>query len=117
MMNSDYLGGDFPGGGHSVRGPRTLGGAHLLLPHRRRQNSMVKRSTEMLDLLIWLYIDIKSFLKKIKLTSFKIFFYFSAKAVSLQKIPDMEMFADDKKYLKVHERKFMKNKSIAIAFI
>lgn len=71
----------------------------------------------MLDLFIWLYIDIKSFLKKIKLTSFKIFFYFSAKAVSLQKIPDMEMFADDKKYLKVHERKFMKNKSIAIAFI
>lgn len=52
MMNSDYLGGDFPGGGHSVRGPRTLGGAHLLLPHRRRQNSMVKRSTEMLDLFI-----------------------------------------------------------------
>lgn len=45
-MNSDYMGGDFPGGGHSVRGPRTLGGAHLLLPHRRRQNSMVKRSTE-----------------------------------------------------------------------
>lgn len=75
MMNSDYLGGDFPGGGHSVRGPRTLGGAHLLLPHRRRQNSMVKRSTEMLDLLIWLYIDIKSFLKKIKLTSFKFLFF------------------------------------------
>lgn len=74
-MNSDYLGGDFPGGGHSVRGPRTLGGAHLLLPHRRRQNSMVKRSTEMLDLLNWLYIDIKSFLKRIKLTSFKFFFF------------------------------------------
>lgn len=40
-MNSDYLGGDFPGCGHSVRGPRTLGGTNLLLPHRSRQDSMV----------------------------------------------------------------------------
>lgn len=54
-MNPDHLGGDFPGGGHSVRGPRTVGRAHILLPHCSRQNSMVKRSSEMLDWITDIY--------------------------------------------------------------
>lgn len=57
------------------------------------------------------YIKYKELFEKInKHSVFLFFFIFSAKAVSLQKIPDMEMFADDKKYLKVNERKFMEKK-------